>query len=128
MIDGHIRRIIDPILDRMAVTVCRMSITANQVTITGFFIGLTSVPLLAYNLYSAALVVILINRFMDGLDGAIARYTRPTDTGAYLDIVLDFIFYSAVVFGFCLGQADAALYGAFLIFSFVGTGTSFLAF
>jgi hypothetical protein len=42
--------------------------------------------------------------------------------------VLDFIVYSAVVFGFCLAQPTVALYGAFLIFSFVGSGTAFLAF
>jgi phosphatidylglycerophosphate synthase len=87
-----------------------------------------AVPLIAFHFYLLALVAILTNRLLDGLDGAVAKQTVATDLGGYLDIVLDFIFYSAVILGFCLAQPDQALYGAFLIFSFVGTGSSFLGF
>ena len=62
------------------------------------------------------------------MDGAVARTAGTTDRGGFLDIVSDFIVYSAVVFGFALAQPDQALAAAFLIFSFVGTGSSFLAF
>src|SRR3546814_2984813 len=62
------------------------------------------------------------------LDGAVARHAGPSDLGGYLDIVLDFLFYSGVVFFFAVGRPDDALPAAFLIFSFVGTGASFLAF
>ena len=51
-----------------------------------------------------------------------------SDLGGYLDIVLDFLFYSGVVFFFAVGRPEEALPAAFLIFSFVGTGASFLAF
>lgn len=91
-------------------------------------LGLTVIPALAFHLYVLAIVIIAINRVADGLDGAIARDRGITDVGGYLDIVLDFIFYSAVIFGFCLALPDQAIYGAFLIFSFIGTGTSFLTF
>ncbi len=117
----------DPPLDAIARGLHNTGITANQVTITGFIIGLSVIPLLSFQLYMAALTAIIINRFADGLDGAIARDRGITDAGGYLDIVLDFIFYSAVIFGFCLALPDQALYGAFLIFSFIGTGSSFLA-
>ena len=126
MIDAQLRRYIDPPFNRIAASLKRTSITANQVTITGFVIGLAVIPALALHLYCLAIVIIVINRFSDGLDGAIARKHEITDAGGYLDIVLDFIFYSAVVFGFCLALPDHAIYGAFLIFSFIGTGTSFL--
>ena len=66
-------------------------------------------------------------RLADGLDGAIARHAGITDLGGYLDIVLDFLFYSGVVFGFAVGRPDQALAAAFLIFAFVGTGSAFLA-
>ena len=52
------------------------------------------VPLLWFNLYSAAIAVILVNRFSDGLDGAVARKRGLTSLGGYLDITCDFIFYS----------------------------------
>lgn len=85
-------------------------------------------PLLALHLYDWAAVCIVFNRILDGLDGAVARASAPTEVGAYLDIVLDFIFYSAVVFGFALAQPENAVYAAFLIFAFIGSGTTFLAF
>ncbi|MFA0698669.1 CDP-alcohol phosphatidyltransferase family protein, partial [Vibrio sp. 10N.222.49.C9] len=65
----------------------------------------------------------------DGLDGALARRQGITDAGGFLDISLDFLFYSMVPFAFVLANPEAnAIAGAFLIFSFIGTGSSFLAF
>ncbi|MGQ7148234.1 CDP-alcohol phosphatidyltransferase family protein, partial [Escherichia sp. SS-MK2] len=52
--------------------------------------------------YLAALVVILLNRLLDGLDGALARRRGLTDAGGFLDISLDFLFYALVPFGFIL--------------------------
>ena len=40
----------------------------------------------------------------------------------------DFIFYSAIPFAFAIARPETALAAAFLIFSFVGTSTSFLGF
>jgi phosphatidylglycerophosphate synthase len=58
----------------------------------------------------------------------VARHTALTDFGGYLDIVCDFIVYAGVAFGFAMARPENALPAAFLILSFVGTGTSFLAF
>lgn len=128
MLDSTLRPIIDPLLNKAAATVAKTTLSANQVTVAGFLVGLTCLPAIALEQYTLGLVLLLCNRVLDGLDGALARLRGSTDLGAYLDIVLDFIVYSAVVFGFCLAQPTVALYGAFLIFSFVGSGTAFLAF
>jgi phosphatidylglycerophosphate synthase len=128
MIDSRIRPLIDPPLNRAGAVLAGYGLTANTVTLAGFAIGMSSVPLLAMGRYDLALIVILINRLMDGLDGAIAKQVGITDLGGYLDIVLDFIFYAAVVFGFALAEPRVAVHAAFLIFSFVGTGSSFLAY
>ena len=106
-----------------------MCIRDSSITFIGFGIGLLSVPLLWLKLYPAALVLILVNRFFDGLDGAVARRNGVTNLGGYLDITCDFIFYSAVILGFALASPEKnSLTASFLIFSFIGTGTSFLAF
>ena len=106
-----------------------LDISPDQVTIAGFFLGMTALPLIWTRHYTLALVAILINRILDGVDGALARMTEPTDAGGFLDITLDFIFYSGVVAGFALANpGENALAAALLIFSFVGTGSSFLAF
>src|SRR5262249_9689663 len=91
-------------------------------------IGLAALPAIAAERYGEGLVLILVNRLIDGLDGAVARRTSPTDWGAYSDIVCDFIFYSSVVYAFALARPANATAAAFLIFSFVGPGSSFLAF
>ncbi|MGF1687043.1 CDP-alcohol phosphatidyltransferase family protein [Photobacterium japonica] len=107
----------------------RMGVTANQVTLTGFVLGLFALPALMLQEYHWALGFIVLNRIFDGLDGAIARRQGITDCGGFLDITLDFLFYSLVPFGFVLANPDAnAVAGAFLIFAFIGTGSSFLSF
>lgn len=128
MLDARLRRLIDPPLDRFGRRLARLGVTANSITWTGFLVGAGAWALLALQNYPTALALILLNRLADGLDGAVARHTRLSDLGGYLDIVLDFLFYAGVVFFFAVGRPDQALPAAFLIFSFVGTGASFLAF
>jgi phosphatidylglycerophosphate synthase len=128
MLDARLRKIIDPPLDEVGRRLARLGVTANSLTWTGFVVGMGAWALLALGSYNGALLCILLNRLADGLDGAVARHGRITDLGGYLDIVLDFLFYAGVVFFFAVGRPEDALPAAFLIFSFVGTGASFLAF
>jgi phosphatidylglycerophosphate synthase len=128
MLDPLMRRLIDPPLDRVGRRLAGVGISANTVTLAGFAVGLLAIPSLAAQWYGAALAAILVNRLADGLDGAVARHTALTDFGGYLDIVCDFIVYAGVAFGFALARPENAVAAAFLILSFVGTGTSFLAF
>ncbi len=129
MLDRYAIKIIKWPLKTLAALPDKLGISANQVTITGFIIGLFTLPALAFQRYDLALVFIVINRLLDGLDGAIARRQGITDCGGFLDITLDFIFYSLVPFGFVLADPNNnAIAGAFLIYSFIGTGSSFLAF
>lgn len=102
----------------------------DQVTLVAFVIGMLSLPLLAVEWYALALAAIVLNRLGDGVDGALARLSgTASDAGGFLDIGLDFVFYAAVVLGFALADPGAnALAAAFLLFAFIGTGTSFLAF
>ena len=104
-------------------------VSADAVTLCGFAIGIAATGLIASRYYGWALVGILANRVLDGVDGVIARGQAATDRGAFLDIALDFFFYSAVPFGFAVADPAAnALAAAALLLSFAGTGSSFLAF
>lgn len=88
-----------------------------------------ALPFLALGWYGAALAAIVLNRLLDGLDGALARRRGLTDAGGFLDISLDFLFYALVPFGFIVADpAQNALAGGWLLFAFIGTGSSFLAF
>lgn len=128
MLDRAARRLLDPALDRLAIAAQQRGLTANQVTVAGFACGLLAIGAIALQFYALGLLLVLANRLADGIDGALARRIGATDLGGYLDIVLDFIIYSGAAFAFALAQPDHALAAAFLIFSFMGTGSSFLAF
>ena len=128
MLDAALGRLVRRPLDRAGGWLAAAGVPADAVTLAGFACGLGAVPLLAGERYGWALAAILANRLADGLDGAVARRRGATDLGGYLDIVCDFIVYAAVPFGFALARPENALPAAFLVFSFVGTGASFLAF
>ena len=113
---------------RLVATAClKLNLSPNFVTVTGALIGLAAAPLIAMHCYGFALALILVNRFLDGVDGSMARtgLTGPTDRGAFLDIVCDFLFYAAVPLGFAFAESANALPAAALLASFIGSSSSF---
>ncbi len=116
-------------VQKLASVLSSAGVRADQMTWAGFVVGLCAVPLIASGYAQWAVVTILLNRLADGLDGAMARLTRATDRGAFLDISLDFLFYASIPLAFALADpAHNGLPSALLIYSFVGTGCTFLAF
>lgn len=129
MLDAIIRKHIDPPLAVAARRAVKIGVDANTATVLGFAAGIAAVALIASQLYLPALAALLLSRFLDGLDGAIARETKLTDLGGFLDITLDFIFYASVVFAFALADPEHnALAAAFLTTSFMATASTFLAY
>jgi phosphatidylglycerophosphate synthase len=129
MLDAAIRPHIDKPLAVVAKQAVALGVSANTATALGFALGMGAAALVAGGLYWAGLAVFLISRLCDGLDGAIARQTKLTDLGGYLDITLDFIVYAAMVFSFALADpARNALAAAFLTTSFMAPAATFLAY
>ena len=126
MLDALLRRRLDPLLDRLGCSLAARGANANSMSLVGLAVGLAAVPLLAGGRYGPALAAILLNRVIDGLDGAVARCRGITPFGGYLDIVCDMAFYAAVPVGFALADAANALWAALLLASFVCTASSFL--
>lgn len=129
MLDGIMRKSIDPVLDRWGAALAGRGIGADQVTLVGLCLGLVSAVLIGNRLPMLALIPLLASRLADGLDGAVARATKRTDFGGYLDIVADFLFYGAIPFAFVvLDPVHNGMAGAFLLLSFYVNGTSFLGY
>ncbi|NMG41739.1 CDP-alcohol phosphatidyltransferase family protein [Chelativorans sp. ZYF759] len=129
MLDGWAKSRIDPLMEHSAERLAGIGITANQVTVASWVLGLAAAAAIAFEWYVLGLALFLLNRLGDGLDGAIARLKGSTELGGYLDIVLDFAIYGAVPLGFILAEPGAnALAGAVLLVSFYVNGASFLAF
>jgi phosphatidylglycerophosphate synthase len=128
MLDSRLRPIIDPPLDALGARLARIGLTANQVTLAGGAVGIAAGVAIGYQHYLIGLALLLFSRLFDGLDGAIARATRQTDFGGYLDIVSDFAFYIAVPIGFGFAASANLPFALILVGSFTLTGISFLAY
>jgi phosphatidylglycerophosphate synthase len=129
MLDRTAIALLQPVLDHGSRVLHRLGVTANAVTVIGFVIGIAAAVAIAQHAYAWGLLLLLSSRLCDGLDGALARLTQPTDRGAYLDIVLDFLFYAGIPLAFAISSpAERALPAAVLLAAFIGTGSSFLAY
>lgn len=114
MLDSFSIKVIRWPLTQTAKFVDKCGITANQTTLFGFAVGCLAFPALITEHYLLALIFIGLNRICDGLDGALARIQGITDSGGFLDISLDFLFYSLIPFGFVLANPEQnAIAGAF---------------
>jgi phosphatidylglycerophosphate synthase len=129
MIDGTIRRLIDPPLARAGQRLATSGVGADAITLGGCVLGLLGAAAAALGHFSVALVLLIANRIADGLDGAVARATERTDRGAFLDITCDFLVYAAVPLGFAAWSPEGnAVPAAFLLAGYVANGSAFLAF
>ena len=129
MFDRSFSQLIDPLIQRLARRARRLGLNANQLTLLGFLTGVFAAFLIAHEAYLAGAMAILASRLLDALDGAVARLTRATDAGGFLDIALDFVFYASIPLAFAVSDpARNALPAAVLLAAFIGTGSSFLAF
>jgi phosphatidylglycerophosphate synthase len=129
MLDRAAITALKPALQAVARRLVALSIGADTITWLGFAIGIAAALCIAQQLYLLGWALILASRLLDGLDGAVARLTQPTDRGAFLDLSLDFLFYASIPLAFAFAAPAAnALPAATLLAAFMGTGSSFLAF
>jgi phosphatidylglycerophosphate synthase len=100
-----------------------------QFTGAAFAVGLLAAATATVGNYWAALLLWLVNRILDGLDGEVARLTgKQSDWGGYLDIVCDFVIYAVVPFALAwsLGSPGALFAVAFLLVTFYVNAGSWL--
>lgn len=129
MLDRLAMTALEPGLRRAARLLVRAGVGADAVTWVGFAIGMAAALAITQQQFGWGLTLLLASRLADGLDGAVARLTAPTDRGAFLDIALDFIFYASIPLAFAIADPSVnALPAALLLAAFVGTASGFLAF
>ena len=129
MLDNSVRRLIDPTLDATGRWLAAREISANSVTWAGFAIGCAAALAIGFAWYWTGLVLLLLSRICDGLDGAVARAGLKSDLGGYLDIVLDFAFYGMIPVAFIFANPEQnTLAGSLLLLTFYVNGASFLTF
>ena len=96
MLDRIATAFIQPAVISAATRLARIGLSANQITVAGFVIGLVAAVAIASQHYLVGAAFILLSRTCDALDGAVARLSKPSDAGGFLDITLDFLFYASI--------------------------------
>ncbi len=114
MLDRPVRALLERPVNALAAALDRPGITPDGLTVAGLVLGLASAVAAALQLWALALVLWLVSRVIDGLDGALARRRRAdgrvtgdSEAGGFLDITADFVVYGATVLGVALGATAA---------------------
>ncbi len=116
-------------MGRMGQRLARAGVHPDAVTLVGLTLGLMASLAISVGHFLPALVLVLLSRLADGLDGAVARVRGISDFGGFLDIVADFVFYALVPLAFVWHDPAANGWaGAFLLASFYVNGATFLGF
>jgi phosphatidylglycerophosphate synthase len=127
MIDTLARLHILPIMDRMAAKVIQSGLSANKLTVIAFMIGMAGCFAVAMQAYPFGLVLLLLNRFIDGIAGAVARQSGITEFGTILDTLCDYLIFAGFAFFFSLSAMETILASTFLIFSYLAMGMAYMA-
>jgi len=128
MFDITLQKLLKPIVHKIARTMASSGVRANMLTIAGALLVIPSAIAIAHKMWMLGLCFILLNRIIDGLDGAVAQINGPTPFGGYLDSLADFFFYAAIPTAFAWADPENAYWAALLLAAFMVTGVSFLAF
>lgn len=149
MLDRSVRAALSRPLDAITAAIDRPGVTPDGITVLGLVIGVASAVAAALQLWWVALVLWLVSRVADGLDGTLARRRRAlaadaggpeaggsqaggSEAGGFLDITADFVVYGATVLGVAIGATSGfdAPWWPFLavLFAYYVNGTAFLAF
>lgn len=115
MFDHYLRALKDRLLTPV-VHAIGPGVHPNAISLLALLSGLACAGAAGAGLYPLALLLWLLNRFLDGLDGAVARaHAQQSPFGAYLDIVLDFVVYAAIPAALALAAPTSAVADACIL-------------
>ncbi len=128
MLDRRARALYAPAMVRAADRAAHAGITAGAVTGAGLLVGVGACVAAATGTWWTALVLWLLNRMLDGLDGAIARRSSASDLGGMLDFLADFVVYGGFLVAVAIAQSDARVAVAALLAAYLLNNVALLTF
>ncbi|MBM7702433.1 CDP-alcohol phosphatidyltransferase family protein [Metabacillus iocasae] len=107
MLDTHARKYIQPVITTTATFCLRMKLTANHVTYIGFFVGICAGLFVYFEQTVVALILLWLSGFLDAVDGTMARKTKPSAWGTFLDIGFDRLVEISIILGLAFRYPDS---------------------
>jgi archaetidylinositol phosphate synthase len=115
MLESKIGKYFQPVYDATATQLMKLKLTPNAVTVMAFLTGAASGVFIATGMKVSALIFLLLSGFLDSIDGTLARISKKiSETGAYLDLILDRMVEAFVIMGIAYAYPEAGF--ACLIF------------
>ncbi|HEV8043800.1 MAG TPA: CDP-alcohol phosphatidyltransferase family protein [Rubrobacter sp.] len=128
MLDEELREGAKPFYMLPARILAKGGVTGNVLTVSGLCVGALCLVAVALGLNLLALVLWLLNRLLDGLDGEVARLrSESSEFGTFVDIMADFLVYGGFLVALAVQHQDARLALVALFFAYYLNGTAFLA-
>ncbi len=128
MLDRAIRRRLAPAFDAVAAGLGQRGLQAGLLTGLGLLVGVAACVCAALAWWPPALVLWLLNRLLDGLDGPLARRSKPTALGGLLDFSADFVIYSGFVVAIAIARPPAQLACVALLATYLVNNVVLLSF
>lgn len=133
MVDARLRELLAGTFSSIARVIDRPGVSPDSITIVGLALGMGGAASAWEHRWLLALLLWLLSRIADGLDGALARRRigegeRSNPAGGYLDIMSDFVVYGSFVVGVAHGAGQGYLPYVFVLLAYYLNGASFLAF
>ncbi len=103
MRDAYLRRQKEKWLTKLVTHAHLRNLAPNMVTLVALVVGLLSAAAVVAGLHWLGLLLWVVNRVLDGLDGTLARLQNKQSLfGGYLDLLLDYVIYLAVPISFVI--------------------------
>ncbi len=129
MLDGPLRARYAPTLQLLADRLAARGVRPLAVTAAGLGVGLGACVAAALGAWWAALALWLVNRGLDGLDGAVARAGGgDSDLGGFLDFLADFVVYGGFVVGVAVALPGARVACTVLLAAYLLNNVALLSF
>lgn len=116
MLDTKGRKIIEPVISKIAKKCVDLGISANFVTLVAFIIGLIGAYSLYCKQYALSIILLWLSGLFDVIDGSVARLSKNQSLlGAQFDIVSDRIVELSYFWALALTNKDSVFAIMFLI-------------
>ena len=128
MLDEELRQGTKPFYRPVATTLARRGVTGNTLTGVSLGAGVLCLAAIALGFNVLGLILWLLNRLLDGVDGEVARLRGETsELGTFADIAADFLMYGGFLVALAVQHPDARLALVVLLFAYYLNGSVFLA-
>lgn len=127
MLDTHCRKIVQPLIEKIAKLLIKNNYTPNQITVFALFLGVISSFFIYFDFRIIGVFILWSSGVFDAVDGTMARLLhQKTQLGTLMDITFDRIVEGGIILAFATKNPQYSFLLLILVLSIVLSMTIFL--